>query len=93
MDEKIVFKDNELEFEPTEAELQRYQQVQKQYLLALEENNIEIPADKLKMYRILIDKDYSEHPFKEEIKKKQPSNFKMAFQQKMKTMNKTDAND
>lgn len=30
----------------------------------------EIPPDKLKLFKILIDKDYDEHPLKEDTRKK-----------------------
>ena len=65
-----MMKDSDYEFEPTDGELERYRRIQREYLLNLKSMGLEIPPDKVKMYKILIEKDYDEHPTKSDIKKK-----------------------
>ncbi len=47
--------------------------------------NIEVPPDKQKLYKILIEKNYNEHPLKEEKKKPVPVAVKSNMLQRMST--------
>lgn len=46
--------------------------MQVNYLESLKEIGLEIPQDKQKLYKILIEKNYSEHPLREDKKKSIP---------------------
>jgi hypothetical protein len=51
--------------------LDHYREIQKQYLEDLKLLDADIPQDKQKLFKILIDKDYDEHPTRDEPKKNQ----------------------
>eukprot|EP00347_Sterkiella_histriomuscorum_P008294 403345636 len=83
LDEKLLLRDQDFKFDLTNAEMERYREMQKEYLLSFKKVGAEIPPEKQKLYKILIEKDYSEHPIKEDAKKKGAGLLRNILQQKI----------